>query len=393
MGVALEYTDELGNIQRVERGNTNDTAKYLRFERKEDSVYAYESDDGVNFALVTMISLLLPSSYDTGLHLTGQLPNTMASFSEVVLQVDNSQEKVIHEETKTIGNEIIDGEVRGGEIIIPSGINCGADFCDYALGVNRSALKEEADVRLQVIEGLLPYDLPNRRPVGNAVKITLPFSTLNLETERYPSLSIVTPVFEGEYDLVENISVDVNMLLADGNTYAWTQSYIHGFPNFITAPQIKEVLDQYPELEVPNILSMTFVPYADLLGGASPDQSFSTQAITGQADTVTAASLDIGATEDYYIKGLFHIPDNFQRDDACSGEIKENLNTSTRTYKVPEGKTPLVLVHGWILLNDFRIGDVSGLGTVGEYPNASDACLERQSESLIIVYTSFSRAC
>ena len=74
-------------MTRVEGGETSE-AVYLRLERKEGSVYAYESDDGVNFALIVTVSLTLGFHYDSGLIAFGS-NTTSANYSMVNVQPSN----------------------------------------------------------------------------------------------------------------------------------------------------------------------------------------------------------------------------------------------------------------------------------------------------------------
>ena len=89
--VVFEYSGEQG-VQRVEGGETNG-AVYLRLERKEGSVYAYESDDGVSWTQITAISLVLSTPFVSGLAVEGEQPVT-AQVEQVSLQVQTEPQEV-----------------------------------------------------------------------------------------------------------------------------------------------------------------------------------------------------------------------------------------------------------------------------------------------------------
>ena len=88
--VVFEYSGEQG-VQRVEGGETNG-AVYLRLERKEGSVYAYESDDGVRWTLITAVSVVMGSPLNLGLNAETQNQPVQVAMNEVLIQEQTSQE-------------------------------------------------------------------------------------------------------------------------------------------------------------------------------------------------------------------------------------------------------------------------------------------------------------
>ena len=90
--VVFEYSGEQGNVQRVEGGERANEAVYLRLEGKEEGVYAYESDDGMNWSLVTTVALSVSSPFNLGLATSSPNDQVQAQFEQVEVRVQTPGE-------------------------------------------------------------------------------------------------------------------------------------------------------------------------------------------------------------------------------------------------------------------------------------------------------------
>ncbi len=92
--VVFEYSGEQGNVQRVEGGERANEAVYLRLERKEEGVYAYESDDGMNWSLLTTVALSVSSPFHLGLATATPDTQVQAQFEQVEVRVQETPGEV-----------------------------------------------------------------------------------------------------------------------------------------------------------------------------------------------------------------------------------------------------------------------------------------------------------
>ncbi len=84
-GTEVEYVDDTGTVQTVQ-GQQSSTPVCYKLEREENSVRVYESDDGLNWVLVTTIMLSLVDPVNIGLAVCASEHEVQAVVDDVVVE-------------------------------------------------------------------------------------------------------------------------------------------------------------------------------------------------------------------------------------------------------------------------------------------------------------------
>ncbi len=234
----------------------------LKFEREENNVLVYEYDEDLNWALITTLALSLACTVHIGLAVDTQQQSVQADFQEVQLETSNSDEIIVEQASKVMGTEVIDGQYTGGGIKIKNGLysSCSARAgCDYYGGVNRDALKSEAEVTLKIIDDKTPRYDDSFKPIGYKTQAEIPMSAVNLESDDY-SVVIFAPSFPGEDErLLANALSEVVITFGNGVSYIDLRAHLLGRPVLIHAADIR-LARNFTEAPLSGILKISVLP-------------------------------------------------------------------------------------------------------------------------------------
>ena len=353
-GVEFSSKGEDGTLTR-EAGSLQGPV-WLKLERKEDRVYAYESEDGVKWTRVTTLSLALSSSLTVGLVVDGQDEGVQAQFEEVVVQQKPNDEKPIAQ-----GSNVFDG-------VNPAGVSLPGDV---TLEVGSGSLKAPTKLTLKLYEDRPAGRDPKFSPVGPRAVVEAPLEKFDLSNPNTNSLFLWVPATPDLKQDAHNILYEVSVTLGDGRDYVYFDQYGDNWAAKITPAILGSIFGKYPE---PEVLKVSVQP-VDSRGWYEEFAPNEDEESSGEAPTFSALSLSYEASK--YLTGLYKIPFDVNFDLHCGSDV-ETMPSASSPASPPEGKTPLVLVHGWTLLNDFKTGDILGLNTVSEYPDSADAYAKKQ---------------
>ncbi len=350
-GTEVEYVDDTGTVQTVQ-GQQNSTPVCYKLERKEDSVLVYESDDGLNWVLVTTIVLSLVDLVNVGLVACAS-EEVQVVVEDIELETDASNEDVIAKASKVMGTEVIDGQYTGGGIKIKNGLysSCSARAgCDYYGGIYRDALKSEAEVTLKVIDDKNPSYDDSFKPIGYKTQIEIPMSAINLDSDDY-SVVIFAPSFPGEDErLLADAASEVVITFGNDVSYVGLRAHVLGGPILVHAADIR-LAKNVTEAPLSGILKISVLP-VDTSDFIIPGPTGSFDQLEQQFFALQSHSgLIVGenelATDQRYEGnlGIFKVPSESDPLSSCNSDV-ENPPSGSSDLAIPEGKTPLVLVHG-----------------------------------------------
>jgi PKD repeat protein len=352
--VMVEYRDASTNqVATLEGGvlSALTEARFLKIERKEGSVYVYESGDGVTWRQITVLALVLAGSPNVGL--VSDVSNGFAQvqFDGVVVQAqNNSDPNLINQMSKLIGSEVVDGQHKGGEIIIPSGVNCEFKFCDYAVAIGRGALKREATVTLKTLANR--PSMAGWEAIGPASVVEVALDAIDIDKTYQNVFYIIAQPDPQKYKNSKNVLVEVSILLGDDTEYTWLDDYTPDFPTIITTADIDVRLKLHPNLPTPEIARITVLPVESKFFNI-PQNNNATPNSNLNLSTLNLSDEELVATDSFYYTGLYHITPEYDSHTSCPQEGAQSLAGSDQNLSIPEGKTPLVLIHGWTLLSDY----------------------------------------
>jgi hypothetical protein len=324
---------------------------------EEGSVYVYESGDVLNFRQIAIVTLALTGSVNVGL--VSDITNGFGQglFDSVLVQAqDPSSTNVLYEAKQVIGTEVIDGKHKGGGVHIPNPdlVPCTAqsNYCDYASSIYRGALNREVQVKLTVLANqTTSYE--SNTPIGNETAVELPFNALTLDNS-ITVMRMFAPTFKGAYEAnMSYVSAEVTISFDNGEEYSYLRDYVLGDPLFIYVGNIKGAMNELGVTQAKTIrISVLPITLTDFLNngrGEIPGQQFTAQ----QATTKRSGEYE-ETTQNHYENnlGLFKVTNDYSQNSLCGR--RESIPAGARDLSVSEGKTPLILVHGWTLLNDYN---------------------------------------
>ncbi len=277
--------------------------------------------------------------------------DAQAEFNEVNVEEGN-QEQPLEE-----GSEVFDG-VNPIGLELPSGAK---------LGVGSGGLISPTEITLKVFEDRPEGRDPRFAPIGDRVVVELPFSQIDLSDLSTRVLFIWAPADLDAYENAFRPLQEVSVLLGDGQEYTFLDHYGHSWAVKLTAGILKSIFREFPE---PIILRVSVQPvdakewYRDISPDLFDDSNDSSNGL-GTQQLITLQNNESEKLD--YWEGLFRIPDNTNLEEFCDSnpETMPDLNNSASP---PEDKTPLVLIHGWTLLNDFETGEILGSTVLDDYP-------------------------
>jgi hypothetical protein len=258
-----------------------------RVEGKEGSVYVYESGDSLNWRQIAVVTLALTGSVNVGLVSDVINGSVQTQFGSVLVQAQEDNSNVIYEAKQTIGTEVIDGKLAGGEIIIanPELTPCTArsKFCDYGVGIYTGSLNVQSEVKLQVVKDV-PTSYKGNTAIGNETAVELPFTALTLDSSRTVAV-ILAPTFKGAYEAnISYVSAEVTISFDNGEKYSYLRDYVLGDPLFIYVGNIKGAMSEPGVTQAETIrisvLPITLTEFLNNGRGEIPSQQFTAQQST-----------------------------------------------------------------------------------------------------------------
>ena len=322
-GVKVEST-EGGNSSPAHVSGSNAAAPvWLKLERKEEGVHVYESDDGVNWVLITSVALTLNHPFNIGLAAYTSVGSTQTLLEQVQFFL------TANEAQKDIGPA-------GGAIHLQNG---------SAAGVQPGALTSEVNVRFGVennpsvfypsaFDDYWPGNPDLISQIGDPVTLKLPKSAVDFDQRIVFTFILSTPRADTNCSLLnDGCGVEVRFKLKDG-TFAYYldqfQEPDRGF--FITGATLKALEGELPaelEIQLNPIDWSSWVTSGPQLGS----QGVRTQSAGEFGETL----------------GLFHLGSNYDHSSfeaACRFPQTMPVQEATAA-DVPKDKTPLILIHGY----------------------------------------------
>ncbi len=203
-GIDVSYTEggDSNNIAHVS-GSQTTAPTWLKLERKEGSVLAYESDDGINFSLITTITLALSNPFNLGLATAATNAQVEGQFEQVLVQevTENSNEFA---NSGTIG-------VDGGVVYIP-GVD-GKPETDIAVAeFTPNFLKDNSEITFEVTERIFENQYGSAENfgditlIGPQVTLIVPLEAINAELDKAELLITVLPYLREFEEPISNLS-------------------------------------------------------------------------------------------------------------------------------------------------------------------------------------------
>ena len=350
-GIKVDYKEGGDTVQTIAHRNVT-TPGWLRLERKEGSVLVYESDDGVNFTLITTITLALANPFNLGLASSSNVGGCNDRFSAVQLQLNDRQVdgKTV---TQTIGPE-------GGRIWSYDDEETFAIFSEGFFTeptvVTFTILDEQPNTYIEDFVNASGYPVDDVVPVARAVELR--FSAANL---RYADVG--QDGLGGVY-----IPPTVELTPDAGRVY-----YVEIRKRLETHPFELEFME-WEDYSEPDILAFASgsikAPYQDVTGDEEVILSFQPVSLptadsSGTGDSTLIETQALNPIGNVTLEGLYAIQDNesFESlfEQACRGSDKLQrpltLATEANAGMVDAERTPLILVHGWQVLVQFQALD------------------------------------
>lgn len=207
---------------------------WLKLERKEGSVYAYESGDGVNWRLIGSAVLALNAPINFGLAAATPSGTAAATFTNVQAQAtDLSQGDVVVEEILSNDDRSIAYDLyKSSTGRMMSEGNAGVTFDEnvltYATNVKFTISKVPAKNYPTDDYFARNYPAERVRHLGPLVTTEVPMNALDWQgVEEKPLLLISPSFYEGALETAEtrNIFMEVRILRPDGELVFYTFDY------------------------------------------------------------------------------------------------------------------------------------------------------------------------
>ena len=265
--------------------------------------------------------------YATGLFVMSSNFLTQALFTEVLLQQNESEE----EKPIAQGEAVFDG-------ISPVGIDLPGNV---TLSVGSGSLRQPTELRLELCENRPEGRDPKFSAVGPRAVVEVPLDKFNLSNPDTNLLAIWVPVPSETKAEAFNILQEVAITLGDGTEYVYLDQYGDDWAITVTPTILSSIFGKYPE---PEILRVSVQP-VDTRGWYeefAPDPIDEDDGGNGSSAFSTLALIN---EDPKYLEGLYKIPFGTDFATHCNGET-ETMPDANNSASPPEGKTPLVLVHG-----------------------------------------------
>jgi pimeloyl-ACP methyl ester carboxylesterase len=382
--VLVDYLDAATNqVVTLEGGllSAATEAKYLKLERKGDSVHVYESGDGVTWRQITVITMLLTNPINIGLviDVTNGLAQVQLDSVLVQAQTEAESNQIIEEEVTpdevdltTVSGKFYDTPGRVTEKLVEDGY--------FGLTFWPSALNEATNLKLTLSttpETYYPdnadfqsiYPTSGVRVIGPVVTAEFPLDNLDWQIEEDVPLFFLRPAFNrGELDKVNpsDIGMEVRIYRTDGKVVFYSLDYLPELAGDIEFSTLF-LQTNLPE-EATGTLKVSVQP-VDLSRVLPPlENQFNPQNNVPESTQRTFAASDFKIQSEYFAEptifedgGLYKVnvdaghpastlPGLFSQ--HCDGTIETHpssvMSKVANSVTVAEGKTPLILVHGWM---------------------------------------------
>jgi len=203
-GIDVSYTQggDPNNIAHIS-GSQTTAPTWLKLERKEGSVYVYESDDGITYTLITTLAFTLSNPFNLGLATAATNAQVEGQFEQVLVQevTENSNEFA---NSGTIG-------VDGGVVYIP-GVD-GKPETDIAVAeFTPNFLKDNSEITFEVTERIFENQYGSAENfgditlIGPQVTLIVPLEAINAELDKAELLITVLPYLREFEEPISNLS-------------------------------------------------------------------------------------------------------------------------------------------------------------------------------------------
>jgi protocatechuate 3,4-dioxygenase beta subunit/pimeloyl-ACP methyl ester carboxylesterase len=354
--IAVEYLDVATNqVVIVEGGvlSTATEARFLKIERKEGSVYVYESGDNLTWRQIAVVTLALTGSVNVGLVADTTNGLAQVQFDSVLVQAQNLPQ--------TDTTEVALVGPKGDASLIDMGNGYSVIIID------ENALKNDVEVKHTV--SLKPaasyptdtafksvYDSSQVTVISPQTILEAPLSGFNLNKQAQSSLISILPYFdESSIDSSLPLTAEVRITLADGSEYFYPDYFAPGEPIEIRNTTLETAFNgNYPETLKISVQVVTLNDQNKGRGSLDNSKTFS---------TLNANIGTLAAPNPTYEEGLYKLeldgitPSSFNTycpEPLAFTEVRQSMPTTAITgeARVTEGKTPLVLIHGWNALGN-----------------------------------------
>ncbi len=196
---------------------------WLKLERKEDGVYVYESDDGVNWTLVTTVAISLVNPFHLGLAVNTSQETVQAQLDQANILLQNAQGEV--EVTETVGAEggtiSVDFDGAPRQVVIPAGALLRA----VTVTVTVSAIPDTDYPDLEELRRTHPPELLNY--ISPKLTVELPLEALDWQSANAIKelMYLSSGVNKGDYDADAYVFVETRTQLADGTNLLGYEHY------------------------------------------------------------------------------------------------------------------------------------------------------------------------
>ena len=342
-GTEVKHVDNTGTVHTVSGGQGTSTPRCYRLEKQEDSVYVYESGDGVNWVLVTTIAFGLVDSVNVGLAIC-------ASEHEVQAVVDD----VVVEAQEPPGEETVTAIIgpQGGVLEAPNGAK---------VTITENFLLEEVEVKLETSDTVPEDNFPHMAlfgtplAIGPRVTVSVPFDKIDRSLPQALDnfLYVRVPPYEGLYEeLISSptgsdpfyYEYDLRFRLNADTEFSFSSSYDRSV-EVIAGEFRNSPFEENP----PEFLILVVQPVKVIRDGntSSLQQLY---AISPQG---------LGYPNP---RGLFAVSETYSNSDGHSACLLPNGNRIREEFMPNDlkdvsekgldvtalgNKTPLVLLHGW----------------------------------------------
>jgi hypothetical protein len=275
----VEYRDAATNqVVTVEGGilSAATEARFLKIERKEGSVYVFESGDSLTWRQIAVVTLALTGSVNVGL--VSDISNGFVQglFDSVLVQAQ--------EVPKTDTTEVALVGPKGDASLIDMGNGYSAIIID------ENALKNDVEVKHTV--SLKPatsypndtafksvYDPSQVTVISPQTILEAPLSGFNLNKQAQSSLISILPYFdESSIDSSLSLTAEVRITLSDGSEYFYPDYFAPGEPIEIRNTTLETAFNgSYPETLKISVQVVTLNDQNKGRGSIENSRTFSTQ--------------------------------------------------------------------------------------------------------------------
>ena len=210
---------------------------FFKIERKEGSVYVYESDDGINFTLITTIALTLTNPFNVGLAITNTTSQTTtAQFEQVnlLIQPTDTDVEVIQNIGPAGGTISVEFAGATREVIFPA----GAVLTEVPVKVTLSTTPNTTYPDDEQLRSLHPPD--QLKYISPLMTVEMPLNTLDWQNpDSLKQLMFLDPGFyEGTYNEDLVITAEIRIQTIGGADGLQFDYYWPGEPIGIIAAQL-----------------------------------------------------------------------------------------------------------------------------------------------------------